>query len=329
MRRREFMVLIGGSAAAWPLAARAQQPPNVPLIGVLSPLSPATATRYIEAFRKGLRDLAYVEGRNIAIEFRYAEGVTERLGGLAAELVALKPEAILTGSPAGAIAASRATRTVPLILMSTVADPIALGLTVNLGRPSSNVLGFSAASEDALVGKRMELLKELLPGISRVGVMANPDDPTDNIVVNSVPAAGRALGVDVRVFAVHAPTELEPAFAAAAREGMESLFVSQSPVFLARRVELVQMATPMRMPAVFSMREFADAGGLMSYGASLSDVYERCAALVDKILKGARPADLPFERPAKFELVINLKTAKALGLTVPPALLARADEVIE
>jgi putative tryptophan/tyrosine transport system substrate-binding protein len=328
MRRRDFVAFLGSTAAAWPLVARAQST-NRPLIGLLSPLSPATAARNIEAFQKGLRDLGYAEGRNISIQFRYAEGVPARLDSLAAELVGLKPQAILTGSPASAVAARSATTTIPLIMTSTVADPIALDLTTSLGRPSGNVTGFSAASEDALVGKRIELLRELMPPVSRIGVMANPDDPTDNIVAKSVPAAARALGIDARVFAVRAPVELQGAFAAAAREGMECLSVSQSPVFLAHTAEVADLSNRTLLPSVFSMREFVDTGGLMSYGASLTDVYRRCATLVDKILKGAKPADLPFERLAKFELVVNLKTAKTLGISVPQSILLRADEVIE
>jgi putative ABC transport system substrate-binding protein len=327
MRRREFIPLLGG-AAAWPIVARAQQSPARPLIGVLSPQSPATAAHNIEALRQGLRDLGYVEGRNIAIELRYAEGTLGHLPDLVAELVALKPAVIIAASTPAALAARNATRTIP-ILTSSVQDPMALGLAVSMARPGGNVTGFWVEGDESLIGKRLELLKDAMPGISRLGVIVDPGDASDIITVKALPAAARTLGLELRVIEVRSAAEFEAVFAAAAREGLQGLYISQTPFFFEHRTVVAAMAARARLPAVDGYREFAVAGGLISYAASLPDFYRRFAALVDKILKGANPADLPIERPTKFELVVNLKTAKALGLTIPESFLLRADELIE
>ena len=330
MRRRELIILLGGAAAsmAWPLALRAQQAAGRPLIGVLSPLSPAAATRNIEALRAGLRDLGYVEGRNVTLALRFAGGVPARLPELAAELVALKPDVILAGSAAGILAARNATRTIPLMFM-VIEDPIALGLVGSMARPGGNITGTWMFGDDSLVGKRLEFLKHVVPGLARIGVLHNPGDPSDAIYQKQLPAAARALGVDVVVFEARAPAEFEAVFAASARDGMQALFVSQSPMFLSNRAQATAMAERVRLPAIYGFREFAEAGGLMSYGASLPNTYRQSARLIDKILKGASPADLPVEVPTRFELIVNLKAAKAIGLAMPDSFLSIADEVIE
>jgi putative tryptophan/tyrosine transport system substrate-binding protein len=327
-RRREFIGLIGG-AAAWPLAGHAQQPAGRPLIALLSPLSAALAARNIEAFLAGLRDLGYQEGRNIAIEYRFAEGAIGRLPDLAAELVALKPAAIVTGALPPVLAAREATRTIPIVMTAIVQDPVPLGLAASIARPGGNVTGFWIEGDEAMIAKRLELLKEATPRTSRVGVIVNPDNPTEWVNRNSLPAAALALGLTVRILEVRALAEFEAAFAAAVGDGLQGLHVSQDLLFNNYRTEIAAMAARARLPAIYAFREFVAAGGLMSYAASLPDAYRRCAALVDKILKGAHPGDLPIERPTKFELVLNLRAAKALGLELPPTLLARADEVIE
>jgi ABC-type uncharacterized transport system, periplasmic component len=327
MRRREFITLVGSAAAAWPLVARAQQAPVRPIIGVLSPISIAAAARNTEALRTGLRDLGYSEGRNITLEQRYADGAIERLPDLAAELVALKPAVIVAGSPAAALAVRNATRSIPVVMNSSP-DPVRLGLASSIARPGGNVTGFWWGDE-TLVGKRLGLLKEAVPGTIRAALMVHADDPASADELKQVPIVSNALDVTLRVLEVREPSEFEAAFAIAVREKMQGLCVSTSPLFVSHRTELAALAARARLPAVYAFRDFAAAGGLMSYGASLSDLYRRKAALIDKILKGASPADLPIERPITFELLINLKTARALGLNIPPALLARVDEVIE
>ena len=327
--RREFMTLLGGAAAAYPLAARAQQSPGRPLVGVLSPLSPAAAARNIDALRAGLRDLGYVEDRNVTLALRFAEGIPARLPELAAELVALKPDVILAGSIGGILAARNATRTIPLIMMVVSEDPVALGLVSSITRPGGNITGIWMFGDDSLVGKRLEFLKHVVPGLVRIGVIVNPGDPSDAIVLKRVPAAARAIGLDFTVFEVRTPAELETVFAAAARAGVQALFVSQSPLFTSRPAEIAAMVARVRLPAVYGFREFAEAGGLISYGASLQDVYRQSARLMDKIFKGANPADLPVEVPVRFELLVNLKAAKAIGLTISDSFVTLADEVIE
>jgi putative tryptophan/tyrosine transport system substrate-binding protein len=330
MRRREFMSLLIGTAAAMacPLPLRAQQPQGRPLIGVLSPISATLAARNMEALRQGLRELGYVEGRNIAFEFRYAEGELARLPTLAAELVALQPAVIIAGSAPAALAAREATRAIPIVIAS-VQDPMALGLAASMARPGGNVTGIWSEGDDSLIGKRLELFKDAVAGASRLAVFVDPADASDVSTVKAVPAAARALRLDLRVIQVRSASDFEAAFAAAAREGAQGLYVSQNPFFFARRAEIAAMALRARLPAVDGYREFAVAGGLLSYAASLPDFYRRFGAFVDKILKGANAGDLPIERATKFELVVNLKTAKALGLTVPESFLLRADEVIE
>ena len=272
MRRREFTILLGSAAAsvAWPLPISAQQAPGRPLIGVLSPLSPAAATRNIEALRAGLRDLGYVEGRNVTLALRFAEGVPARLAELAAELVALKPDVILAGSAAGILAARNATRTIPLIFL-VAEDPIAMGLVSSIARPGGNITGIWIFGDDSLVGKRLEFLKHVVPGLARIGALINPGDPADAIYLKLLPAAARALGMDFVVFEARTSAELEVVFAAAARAGMQALFVSNSPLFNSNRAQVTAMAARVRLPAIYGFREFAEAGGLMSYGANLPE----------------------------------------------------------
>jgi ABC-type uncharacterized transport system substrate-binding protein len=330
LKRRDFLTLLGSAAAAlsWPLAVRAQQAPQRAVIAVLSPLSPAAAERNIAALRSGLRELGYVEGRNVTLELRFSEGAPGRLPQLAAELVALKPDVILVGSTAGVIAARDATRTIPIVMSGLLDDPVAMGLVGSIARPGGNITGTWMFGDDALVGKRLELLKHVVPGLLRIGVIINPGDAADDIVLRRLPAAARALGIDVVVFEVREAADFETAFGAAARQGMQALFVSQSPLFSSNRARVTAIAAGVRLPAIYGFREF-EAGGLLSYGANLPAMYRRAAALADKILKGASPADLPIEVPTRFELIVNLKTAKAMGIAIPDSVVTLADEVIE
>jgi len=328
MRRREFITLIGG-ASAWPLAARAQQAaPGRPIIGVLAPQSQAAAARNVEAFRKGLRDLGYIEGQNITLEIRYGDGLPERLPQLAAELVALKPAVIRAGSTEAIVAARNATQTIPLV-GATLEDPIALGLVKSIPRPGTNVTGIWVAGDDALVGKRLGLLKNVVPGVSRVAAIVNPGDSTDAPLLRLLPSAAHALGLELIVIEAREASEFPIALANAARDGVQALFISSGPLFLSHRREIVAMAARVRLPAIYGWREFPEVDGLVSYGPILPDLYRQSATMVDKILKGASPADLPVEIPTRFELVVNLKTAKTLGLKISEPFLLLADEVIE
>jgi putative ABC transport system substrate-binding protein len=326
LRRREFITLLGGTAA-WPFAARAQQAFDRPLVGVLLPLSSATATRNIEAFREGLRDLGYVEGRNITLETRFAEGTIERLPALAAELVALKPAIIVAGSPPAVLAARNVTHTIPIVMNSNE-NPITLGLAASLARPGGNVTGFWWGDE-GLIGKQLELLKGAMPSVEHVGIMVNPGDASTSEPTKSLPIVTRSLGITARVIEVHTPTDFEPAFATAKREGLQGLQMGNAILFVSNRAQLTALAASARLPSIYGIPEFVTAGGLMSYGTSLPDLYRNMARLVDKILKGASSAGLPIERPTKFELVINLRTARTLGIEVPNSIQLLADEIIE
>jgi putative ABC transport system substrate-binding protein len=331
MRRRDFIAFAGGAAAvtvAWPLAARAQQSPVRPLIGVLSPLSAAAAARNIAAIRSGLRDLGYLEGRNVTIEIRYGDGAAERMAPLAAELVALKPDVLFAGAKSGAVAAHGATRTIPIVIISPE-NPVALGLASSIARPGGNVTGMWMLGDDALVGKRLEFLQLAVPGVSRIGMLYNPDDPTDALQIVQLPAVARALGLAVDVFEVRDLTMLDAVSAQVARAGVQALFISQGPTFNSRRGEITAMVARLRLPAMYGFREFADAGGLMSYGPNLPDMYRQAARLVGRILKGTSPAELPIELPTRYELIVNLKAAKAIGFAMSDSFLLLADEVIE
>jgi putative tryptophan/tyrosine transport system substrate-binding protein len=328
MRRREFIKIVASSiVGTTPLAARAQVGSSERLIGVLSPISEDAAFRNVEALRAGLRELGYFEGRNIRLEIRYAGGATERLPQLATELVKLKPDVIVAGSPPAAIAARNATRTIPIIMNSSP-DPVAVGLASSIARPGGNVTGFWWGDE-GLIGKRLELLKQAVPGIERVGFIFNPREPTDSDAAKSAIEVSKSLGLTVRILEVDATAKLQQAFATALRENLQGLAIGTGPLFVSARTELAMLAFGAQLPAIGSFRDFALAGALASYGANLSDIYRRKASFIDRVFKGGDPADMPIERPTKFEFILNLKTAKVLGLTIGPSLLAQADEVIE
>ena len=326
MKRREFITFLGG-AATWPLTARAQQQPVHPLIGILSPLSAASAARNVVGFRSGLRDLGYLEGRNATLALRYGDGAPERMAPLAQELVALKPDVLMAGARSGALAAQAATRTIPIVII-TADDPVALGVARSIAKPGGNITG-TWFDYDALVSKRMEFLKLAVPAIAHVGVIVNPDDPTDALTIPRLPAAARALGIALEQFEVRDLTKLDAVAAAIGRANVGALFVGDGPTLNSARAEIAAMVARLRLPAMYGFREFADAGGLMSYGYNLPDAYRQSARLVVRILKGDRPGDVPFELPARYELIINLKAAKAIGLTISDSFVLLADEVIE
>jgi putative tryptophan/tyrosine transport system substrate-binding protein len=328
MKRREFLTLLGGAAAAWPLAARAQQP-AMPVIGLLSPLSAGTAARNVAAFRQGLRDLGYLEGRNLGVEYRFAGGMTDQLGKLAAELSTFKPALVVAGSDPGILAARTVMPTVPLIVIGGNEDPIRLGFAESFARPGGNITGFLLLTDAQILGKKLGLLRDAVPGIARVGIILDPDLPGDAAELRMVPSLAGQLGLQSRVFEVRAQEELQAAFTAIAGDALQGLYVSWAPLFNARREQVIAMVANLRLPAIYGFREFVRAGGLMSYGPDLPDLYRRSAAYVDKILRGEKAAELPFQVAEKYELVINLNTAKSLGLTLPESFLLLADQVIE
>ncbi len=322
-----FVVTLTLSLLVAPLTAEAQQATNVHRIGRLSPGSPTEPNPNLEAFRQGLRELGYVEGQNLIIESRYAEGSEERLPDLAAELVRLKVEVIVAGGSSTIRAAQHATRTIPIV-MAVSYDPVGRGLVASLARPGGNTTGVSSLGTE-LPGKRLELLKETVPQSARVAVLANPAAGGYESVMHNLTGAAQALGLQLRVVELRSAEELDTAFATMTREGVDALIVVSDPALMdGLRGRTVDLAATHRLPAMYGWRELVVAGGLMSYGPSLPDMFQRAASYVDRILKGAKPADLPVAQPTKFELVINLKTAKALGLTVPPSLLFQANEVI-
>jgi putative ABC transport system substrate-binding protein len=330
MERRTFMAMLTGGIVVAPLAAEAQQAAKVARIGFLS-LHVAPNRHLREAFRQGLRDLGYLEGRNVVIEYRDAEGKVERLPALAAELVALKVDVIVTGGGTPtALAAKQATKSIPIVFASAP-DPVTDGLVTSLARPGGNVTGSSNLNPE-LVGKCLEQLKQAVPGVSRVAVLWQPgamDERTEKDMLKRAEVAGRALGVRLQVVEARGPADFGRAFSDMTRARADALTVLGSAMFFSERKRLLDLTAKNRLPAVYSQREFVDAGGLMAYGPNLADFFRHAATYVDKILKGAKPGDLPVEQPTKFELIINLKAAKALGLTIPPSLLGRADEVIQ
>jgi len=329
MDRRTFLAGTGAVFIAAPLPAEAQQAAESARVGLLS-TNQARGLRLIEPFRQGLRDFGYVEGRSVVLEFRNAEGKRERFPMLAAELVALKVDVIVaTGTPA-ALAAKQATATIPIVFLA-VSDPVESGLVTSLARPGGNVTGLSNVAPQ-LVGKGLELLKQTVPGVSRVAVLWEPGatgERADRATLAEAEVAGRALGVQLQFVEVRGPADFDRAFSDMTKRRAGALTVFPGAMLFGERKQLTELAAKNRLATVYPWREYVDAGGLMSYGPDLADSYRRAAGYVAKILKGAKPADLPVEQPTKFELVINLKTAKALGLTIPPSLLARADQVIE
>jgi putative ABC transport system substrate-binding protein len=326
MNRSIFVFIWLLPAVLLPAGSGAQQAQKVPRIGAFLPASAAATAQLVEAFQQGLREHGYIRGQNLVLEPRYAEGKAERLAGLASELVRAKVDVIVAGSTPGILAAKNATALIPIVMVTT-GDPVAGGLVSSLARPGGNITGLTALGQE-LSGKRLEVLKEAVPKVSRVAVLLNPTNPDSSLSLNGVEAAARALGVRFGVQKVRDPTEFDNAFEAATREGARALMVLPDPMFVSERGRIVALSVKTRLPAMYAHREFVDAGGLMFYGASLADMWRRAATYVDKILKGAKPADLPVEQPKKFELVINLKAAKQIGLTIQANVLARANRVI-
>ncbi|HMH48856.1 MAG TPA: ABC transporter substrate-binding protein [Candidatus Acidoferrum sp.] len=329
MNRRAFLRTLSAGLLAAPLAAEAQQAGRVPRIGFLSLTSPSDRPPLLDAFRQRLRELGWVEGQNIVIDYRYAEGRVDRLPDLAAELVRLKVDLIIASAGTQVVtAAKNATETIPIVMIA-VRDPVGIGLIASLARPGGNVTGVSGYAGLEIVAKQLELLKETVPKIRRVAILSNPSNAYHQLAIREVNVAARSLGVQLQLLEARGPNEFDGAFAAMAKERVGALLVLSDAIFSSHRTRLADLAARSRLPAAYGVRESVEAGGLMSYGPSFLDLYRRSAAYVDKILKGAKPADLAVEQPTKFELVINLKTAKALGLTLPPSLLQRADQIIE
>jgi putative ABC transport system substrate-binding protein len=325
--RRAFMALAGG-ALLTPLAARAQPSGRVPRIGYLAPVDRRGAFVAQEAFFDGLRELGYVQGTNIIIESRYADGQFERLPGLAAELVNLKVDAIVCVLTQASLAAKNATSTIPIVIAG-VSDPVASGLVANLARPGGNVTGTSSQTSE-VVGKSLEFLKEVIPAVGRVAALWNPGNAVFQAqLLKEAEAGAAALKVQLKAFGARNPGELNAAFAAIDRERVDALLVLADPFLAVQQRQIVDFASERRLPAIYGIKVFGAAGGLMTYSPNMDAQFRRAASYLDRILKGARPADLPVEQPVRFELVVNLRTAKALGITIPPGVLARADEVIE
>ena len=326
MRRREFITLLGGAAVVWPLAARAQQPVQIRRIGYLGSDSASKTVVRVDALRTGLHDLGYAEGKNIVIEFRWAEGNYDRLPDLVAELIGLKIEVLVTqGTPVTA-AAKRMTRTVPIV-MTPVGDAVASGIIDSLARPGGNITGITFFLPE-ICSKRLELLKQMIPAINRVAVLVNPDNPAMPPTLHAMEVAAKSLKLELDQFEARAPSEFDGVFSKMANKGDDAVVIVDDGVLIAHAGMIADLAEKKRVPSA-GFKEFADVGGMIAYGPSRFDMYYRAAYFVDKILKGSKPADLPVERPTKFELTINLKAAKTLGITVPPTLLATADEVIE
>jgi putative tryptophan/tyrosine transport system substrate-binding protein len=326
VKRREFIALLGGAAAAWPLAARAQKA-AMPVVGVLLPTSPDANADRLRAFRQGLKDTGYVEGENVAIEYRSAEGHNDELPVLAADLV--RRQVAVIASPVGApsaLAAKAATTTIPIVF-GVGEDPVRLGLVASLARPGGNLTGINYFNSE-LVAKRLQLLRELVPTATRVVVLVNPAASAET-TLRDVEAAAPAIGFKIRVLNASTSREIDAAFATFVREQPDALFVGGDPFFNSRRVQLVHLATLHKVPATYAQRQYAEAGGLMSYGTNLGDAFRQVGSYAGRVLKGATPADLPVLQASKFELVINAQTARMLGLTVPTTLVASADEVIE
>ena len=327
MRRRAFITLLGGAAAIRPMAARAQQS-VMPVIGFLHPQSPEAFAEPMRGFRQGLKDTGYVEGENVTIEYRWADNQIDRLPAMAAELVRRRVAIIVaTGGGPSAFAAKAATTAIPIVF-NIADDPVSQGLVATLARPGGNITGVSILSTE-LTTKRLNLLRELVPGGVRVAVLVNPNGPSADVTVREIEAAAETVVLKIHVLKASTSREIDAAFANFVRERPDALFVGNDAFLTSRRVQLVHLATLHRLPATYALRDYAEVGGLMSYGASLRDAYRQVGLYAGRILKGSKPADLPVVQASKFELVINLQTARLLGLTVPPTLLATADEVIE
>jgi putative tryptophan/tyrosine transport system substrate-binding protein len=324
-KRREFITLLGG-AAAWPLAARAQQPTKLATIGFLGAHTPAMQSQWVAAFLQRLHEFGWIEGRNLTIEYRWAEGSSDRAADLAAEFVRRKVDVIVTHTNPMVVATKQATSAIPIVF-AAAADPLGTGLVASLARPGGNVTGLSVQNTD-LAGKHLELLRDLIPGLQRLAIMVNVDNSASVLEMRAVQAAAHTIGLEVATLEIRQAEDIAPAF-----EGLsgrtDALYVCIDIVFFSNRIRINTLALAARLPTMLSNREYVEAGGLMSYGPNFSDLFKRAAELTDKILRGAKPGDIPVEQPTKFDLVINITTAKALGIDVPPTLLARADEAIE
>jgi putative ABC transport system substrate-binding protein len=327
MRRREFITLLGGTVVAWPLAARAQQT-GIPVIGFLNPTTPEALAEPMRGLRQGLKDAGFVEGENLTIEYRWADNQAERLQAMATELVRRRVSLIVaTGGGQAPLAAKAATTALPIVF-NTADDPVSLGLVASLAQPGGNATGVSILATE-LTAKRLELLHALAPNAIRIAVLINPGEPASDVALRELEAAGGAIGLQTRILRTSTDREIDAAFASFVHERPDALFVAGSGLFLSRRVQLSLLAAFHRVPTIFSLRELAEAGGLMSYGASLRVAYRQVGVYAGRILKGEKPTDLPVVQASKFELVINAQTARMLGLTVPSTLLSVADEVIE
>ena len=327
MRKTLTLLFIVVALGAGATIAEAQQTKKVPRIGYLATVSLSAISARIEAFRQGLRELGYVEGKNIVIEWRYAEGKADRLPGLAAELVRLKVEVIITAGAPATRRAKEATVTIPIV-MTNDGDPVGTGFVASLARPGGNITGLSTLAPE-LSGKQLELLKEIVPKLSRVAVLGTSTRPGNAQSLREIELAARAFGVKLQYLDVLDPKDIETAFRAASKERADAVLVLNSPVLISQRTQIADLAVKSRLPAMYYRREYVEDGGLMSYGVNLSHLARRAATYVDKILKGAKPADLQVEQPTKFELIINLQAAKQIGITIPPNVLARADKVIK
>ena len=325
--RRKMLVVLGAGAFAWPAMVRAQAPVQIRRIGVLSTRPPSDTTHWHQALREGLRDRGWIEGNNLSIEYRYAGGRRGRLPALAADLVRLRVEVIVTSVTTDALVVQKATRTIPVV-MAAANDPVTSGLVESLRHPGGNITGLSQMSPE-VTGKRLEMLKEIVPALSRVAVLWNPRGNAATLTWQELRLPAQKLEIKLHSLEIGSPKEIDRALEDATRARAEALFILPDPVTGTNLKRIADLAVKNRLPSIFQFSEFADAGGLLTYGPDRADMYRRAASFVDKILRGAKPADLPVERPIKFELVVNLKTAKALGLTIPPEVMVRATRVIQ
>jgi ABC-type uncharacterized transport system substrate-binding protein len=325
MKRRKFITLLGGAAAAWPLAANAQQPGKLPTIGFLG-ATPSIESQRVTAFVQRLRELGWIEGRTIAIEYRWAEGRPDRFAEIAAEFVRLKVDVIVTVGTPPTLAAKQATAFIPIVFAASN-DPVGTGLVASLARPGGNVTGQANQISDT-IGKKLEFLREVVPDLRRLAIMANVGNPANVLEMAEAQATARTLGLEVTTSEIRRAEDIAPAFEAL-KDRADALYLCPDPLMNTNRTRINILAVGARLPTMHGLRDYVEAGGLMSYGPNFPDLWRRAGDFVDKILRGAKPADIPVEQPTKFDLIINLTTAKALGLDVPPTLLARADEVIE
>jgi putative ABC transport system substrate-binding protein len=325
MRRREFITLLGGAAAAWPFAARGQTG-KMPIIGLMGSGTPAAQSQWTSAFLDRLRELGWTDGRNIAIEYRWAEGRNERFAEIAGEFVRLKVDVIVTHNTPGPLAAKKATSVIPIVF-ATAGDPVGSGIVASLAQPGGNVTGLSSQAPDA-AERRLELLREVAPGLRRLAVLSDVDNPLTVLEISEVQKAARTLAIEVAAFGIRRDEDIAGAFEAF-RDRAEALYCLANPIIFTNRIRINTFALAARLPTMYVVREYVEAGGLMSYGPNWPSMWRRAADLVDKVLRGTKPADIPVEQPTRFDLVLNLTTAQALGLKIPDKLLALANEVIE